>query len=803
MRKITLLFALLLSAIGTTAWAQTTIHVTETGTNTLNAASITTKATAGDLYVSIMNHTTTSDKYITSDGTMASTFDAQNGATTWKVVPYGGAYVLQNYNTGKYFGGTARPATMVDNIESATLYMPDDTEADVGNINPSYNSSQSVRWKVYDAMTPWINTNGANGTTTVMWNTGTGNWTCLFTYEVTLSVAYDVTYKVKDIHGNVLFTSDPVATPEGTQITELPSEYKRTAFYEYTTIDQTVSKTNTDFTFVATEKANPYMHYSADFANATWYNLMIRGQYMTHNVSGVNEISLSPNSEPFADKSSWALIGNPYEGFSVVNKDKGEDYYLVWTTVVDGPNKTATYGDDAKNIQFKSTAEDAEAANKKWILEQNNCSDFPGGFVLRMKDNTNIYFHHNNDAGDDNKFLRTCAVSEWYAVHNDAGSTIVPTTDEEALIALYNKLSNITFGNGVNQYGTDGTITTDVATATVTNVGNVITNQTSAAYADAYNALKTLSEKLSLNMPTAGFYRIKGATSNKYLAAGLATNNKFNMTTDVDASTIFYFDGAKLVNYSTGLCNGMNASAWSWTTEANASTVTFEDGNTNGGYGIKSTSAYFYDNGDNTSSADRGQSVNMTSDNVRYRKWFLESVSSLPISLTAVAEANYSTLYLPVNVKVSGSEVFGAKLSGSKLEAVAATNGEVPANTGVILKSNTTTATATIVETAAAVETALTGSVGAIAPVAGSYVFSIVDGDLGFYNFGGNELKGFKAYYVSASPVQGFKLDFGSATAIKQAETTKAGQAIYDLSGRRVEKAVKGVYIVGGKKVIK
>ena len=803
MRKFTLLFALLLSAIGTTAWAQTVIHVTETGTNTLDAATIMDKATQGDLYVSIMNHTTTSDKYITSNGTMAGTFDAQNGATTWKVVPYGlDAFALQNYATGKYFGGTSRPAVMVDNIEDATLYTPHDTEAGVGNINPSYNSDQSVRWKVYPGNSPWINTNGANESTTVQWNTGTGNWTCLFTYEVTLSVAYDVTYKVEDIHGNVLFTSAPVATPDGTQITELPSEYKRTAFYDYTTIDQTVSSTNTEFTFVATEKANPYMHYSADFANATWYNFMIRGFYMTHNVSGVNEIALSANSEPFADKSSWALIGNPYEGFSVVNKEKGEGYYLVWTTVVDGPNKTATYGDDAKNIQFKSIAEDAEAANKKWMLEQNNCSDRPGGFVLRMKDNTNIYFHHNNDGGDAGKFLRTCSVNEWGSVHNDEGSTIVPTTDEDELIALFNELSNMTFGNGVNQYGTDGTITTDDATATVISVGGVIMNNISTAYPDAYNALKTVSEKVSLNMPTAGFYRIKGATSNKYLAAGLATNNKFNMTTDVDASTIFYFDGAKLVNYGTGLCNGMSASAWSWTTEANASTVAFEDGNTNGGYGIKSTSAYFYDNGDNTSSADRGQSVNMTSDNVRYRKWFLEPVSSLPISLTAVADANYSTLYMPVPVEVSGAEVFTAQLVGEDLRAVALA-GAIPANTGVILKGATTEATANIVNAADAVETALTGSVGAIAPVAGSYVFSIVGDKLGFYNFGGDELKGFKAYYVSASPVQGFKLDFGSATAIKQAETTKAGQAIYDLSGRRVEKAVKGVYIVGGKKVIK
>ena len=78
----------------------------------------------------------------------------------------------------------------------------------------------------------------------------------------------------------------------------------------------------------------------------------------------------------------------------------------------------------------------------------------------------------------------------------------------------------------------------------------------------------------------------------------------------------------------------------------------------------------------------------------------------------------------------------------------------------------------------------------------------LADGD-DFFDFGGDEIKANKAYYTSTLPVQGFGLSFDVINAIKQAETTKAGQAIYDLSGRRVQKAVKGVYIVGGKKVIK
>ena len=40
-------------------------------------------------------------------------------------------------------------------------------------------------------------------------------------------------------------------------------------------------------------------------------------------------------------------------------------------------------------------------------------------------------------------------------------------------------------------------------------------------------------------------------------------------------------------------------------------------------------------------------------------------------------------------------------------------------------------------------------------------------------------------------------------TAIKSVEAENASEAIYDLSGRRVSKALKGLYIINGKKVVK
>ena len=44
--------------------------------------------------------------------------------------------------------------------------------------------------------------------------------------------------------------------------------------------------------------------------------------------------------------------------------------------------------------------------------------------------------------------------------------------------------------------------------------------------------------------------------------------------------------------------------------------------------------------------------------------------------------------------------------------------------------------------------------------------------------------------------------DFGPETGINEIQTEQADKAIFDLSGRRVQKAAKGFYIVGGKKVL-
>ena len=65
---------------------------------------------------------------------------------------------------------------------------------------------------------------------------------------------YEITYKVVDADNNVLFTSAPVITNQGTLITTLPAEYQRTLFYTYNEISETADVDKT-VTFTATLKS--------------------------------------------------------------------------------------------------------------------------------------------------------------------------------------------------------------------------------------------------------------------------------------------------------------------------------------------------------------------------------------------------------------------------------------------------------------------------------------------------------------------------------------------------------------------
>lgn len=184
------------------------------------------------------------------------------------------------------------------------------------------------------------------------------------------------------------------------------------------------------------------------------------------------------------------------------------------------------------------------------------------------------------------------------------------------------------------------------------------------------------------------------------------------------------------------------------------------------------------------------------------------------VTLNSANSKYYATGYYPVNMQVGdGTTAYYGTISGTTVQMTAYDNNIIPANQGALLISDeNATATLTPTATTASVTgNCLIGTSTGATISTSDYVFGCpTNGTVGFYHPSSSaiSLAAFKAYIASSSvstggEVKGLSLDLdGEATSINAVETeTNSNAPIYDLSGRRVVKAAKGLYIQGGKKV--
>lgn len=191
--------------------------------------------------------------------------------------------------------------------------------------------------------------------------------------------------------------------------------------------------------------------------------------------------------------------------------------------------------------------------------------------------------------------------------------------------------------------------------------------------------------------------------------------------------------------------------------------------------------------------------------------WWLEEVTTLPVTVSA---AGWATLYAPVALTIPTglTGVYTAAVDGKTLK-LTALKGTIPANTPVLIEANAATYNFTIDYNAAAEAqtTDLKGTLKTINKPADKTIYTLQkpeNKNIGFYKYNGQTLQGFRAYgenlLGTTSTAEGLIFDKGDVTAIENVEINDGKQTvIYDLNGRRVEKMLKGIYIVNGKKVIK
>lgn len=192
--------------------------------------------------------------------------------------------------------------------------------------------------------------------------------------------------------------------------------------------------------------------------------------------------------------------------------------------------------------------------------------------------------------------------------------------------------------------------------------------------------------------------------------------------------------------------------------------------------------------------------------------------AALPeITLNTLNNKNYATYYLPFAAKApEGVTAYAGTINNGNVQLTEYANGIIPANKGVVLVSDTkTTATFTLADASEVKEQTneLTGvltdtELNNVDNAGQVRIFSKKDNVAGFYkpNSGITTLAANKAYIMAPTNEGALVLNFagGEVTGINQAtiNATEANAPIYDLTGRRVAKAVKGIYVKNGKKFI-
>ncbi len=199
--------------------------------------------------------------------------------------------------------------------------------------------------------------------------------------------------------------------------------------------------------------------------------------------------------------------------------------------------------------------------------------------------------------------------------------------------------------------------------------------------------------------------------------------------------------------------------------------------------------------------------------------WYIIPAEELNVSVD-----QYATIHLPFAVALSeGFEAYGVTNVSTSYATMSEAKTEIPANTGAILKGDGQ-CTLTIKDaTTAWGNNALEGTNVVTYLPKQAYILSGDGENIGFYRallnmdengqVVGEETgtcfkNGANKAYLPAGENPGRFLNFdfgGTETGIEGIEGAEenAASVVYDLSGRRVQNAQRGIYIVNGKKVIK
>ena len=350
------------------------------------------------------------------------------------------------------------------------------------------------------------------------------------------------------------------------------------------------------------------------------------------------------------------------------------------------------------------------------------------------------------------------------------------------------------------------------------------------AVVDAYTAKKTVATLKAqwdavkttvreINAPAQGkFYRLKNVASGNYMN-GLGNEVKLLADGASVHTTIFYLgDNNTLVSYNSGRYLDCSAKGYSAVGDAKSGAFAMAyNGAQANVFTYKNNDYSTYGAGADGGNLDRGSS---DPDHIGYN-WILEEVTWLPIPVNV--EAGWTSLYSPVELELSSNRFKAYTVNSVTSEVAKLTEQSVvPAGVGVVLELqdgaqiDNDCVYLQIKETeTTGVESMLLGTYADAYIPDAAYALGLIDGEVGFYTAAMNQQgntswlnNGFKAYLPkpAGSGANALRFNFGGETTAIESVLNNgvdANAPIYDLSGRRVNNAVKGgIYIQNGKKFI-
>lgn len=357
--------------------------------------------------------------------------------------------------------------------------------------------------------------------------------------------------------------------------------------------------------------------------------------------------------------------------------------------------------------------------------------------------------------------------------------------------------------------------------------GELSESSTASAVEASLAELKAVYDGYTINQPTTGkLYRFKGKTSQRYMKSNGA-GSQMTVSTDLNdngPATIFMvIGGNKLLSYDLGLYANNTHSIGSAVGNFNTYSFLKSEGGNVGYYTIKSNYSgggqYLWSNATETNRNGTYEEGNCD--------WEIEEVTWLPVPIYNDAY-KLGTFYSPVPLIPNTERIkfYTGTVTNNYFNLTEYTGDVIPANKAFVTEyveggqtSNncaylqiTSDRTPTTKQQEQLDNNQLQGQFETITTptITGKTICTMqeISSALTFASYTGTTVKGFRAYLPVDNSTTGggdssFRLVFGVPTGIDTIGNQPAQeQTVYDLSGRRVEHAGKGLYIVNGKKVM-